>query len=96
MKLLINTLLLALILILLGQQASALSTLAKGTIHVVDEEGNDIEGAKAGFAFEKNSAIGPGVDVITIDGYTNSKGRFTARNSSDSNVIFYSAEKNGY
>ena len=80
----------------LFQNAYGLTAVAKATICVVDENGLPIEGARAGFAFEENKTFGVGVNVVAVEGITDSNGKYTASHRNDNNLLTYGVEKNGY
>jgi len=79
-----------------NQRSYGANTTAKATVVVVDENGTSIEGAKAGFAFEKNKTVGVGVNVELVEGFTDGNGRYSATNGNDNNLLTYGVEKEGY
>jgi len=66
------------------------------TVHVVDEEGNPVVGAKSGGAFEIPKMSGLGTESIAHESSTNSNGNVTSTGETSDGYVFYGARKEGY
>lgn len=69
----------------------ALMDTAKITIHIIDEAGNPVEGAKVGIGFGENSER----HEIPVDGFTDADGKFIASESCNG-YIGFNVTKGGY
>jgi len=66
------------------------------TVHVVDDEGNPVVGAKSGGAFEMPKMSGLGTESIARESFTNSDGNVTVTGETSDGYVFYGARKEGY